>query len=146
MIRFRILRPKQTREKGVSSQGTEEGYIKSILFSVLHPPSSHLLFFFSFYTMITNEPSPYGSVVHDGFERHYQTHHCEQAPLLINEKRSSSITFHSPSNRKQHLLMAAWAFIVMAASYFVLTHSPTPASVFTYSKCFTAAEKGERIH
>ncbi|KAI8343706.1 hypothetical protein BC941DRAFT_509113 [Chlamydoabsidia padenii] len=80
--------------------------------------------------MITNEPSPYGSLAHDGYERHYQTHRCEQAPLLINEKRSSSVIFRPHSNRKQHLLMAAWAAVVIMASYFVLTHSPTPISVF----------------
>ncbi|CAO3597487.1 unnamed protein product [Absidia cylindrospora] len=86
--------------------------------------------------MIPNEPSPYGSVAHDGYERHHHhAHRCEHAPLLISEKGSSasSFTFHPRNNRKQHFLMATWAFVVLMASYFVLTHSPTPSSVFQSS-------------
>ncbi|KAI8086318.1 uncharacterized protein BX664DRAFT_335510 [Halteromyces radiatus] len=95
--------------------------------------------------MKPNDSTPYGSMMNDQYDDQQRYHppchhHPYHLPLLINEKMSS---FQRHQKKKQHMLMTAWAFVVMVASYFVLTHSPTPSSVFLSSSTIKSLDNPE---
>ncbi|CAO3645474.1 unnamed protein product [Cunninghamella echinulata] len=71
---------------------------------------------------------PYGSL---NGRREDRKQEYEYSPLLNDEKYGYVITNHD--NRKHRTLMMAWAIVVMVASYFVLSRSSTPLTVFKTS-------------